>query len=65
MASTEQVTRELPKTVEGFHSLPGTVENVDTEAGTVTLKVYSLKHFSVALATLAIAIIASIFFRGF
>ncbi|MFS8513405.1 MAG: uracil permease, partial [Planifilum fulgidum] len=26
MASTEQVTRELPKTVEGFHSLPGTVE---------------------------------------
>ncbi len=65
MASTEQVTRELPKTVEGFHALPGTVENVDAKAGTVTLKVYSLKHFSVALATLAIAIVASIFFRGF
>src|SRR5690606_9839490 len=65
VASTEQVARDLPKTVEGFHALAGTVENVDAKAGTVTLKVYSLKHFSVALATLAIAIVASIIFRVF
>lgn len=65
MASTHEVTRPLPDTVEEFHALPGTVEKVDEAAGTVTLKVYSLKHFGIALAALAIAIIANLFFRGF
>ncbi|GGE22348.1 uracil permease [Marinithermofilum abyssi] len=65
MASTQQVTRELPDTVQEFHALPGKVEKVDEQANTVTLKVYSLKHFGVALATLGIAILFSLFFRGF
>ena len=65
MASTTQTVVEKPATVEEFHALPGTVENIDQENNTVTLKQYSLEHFLVALATLAIAIIASIFFRGF
>ncbi|MFC4076508.1 uracil permease [Salinithrix halophila] len=65
MASTQQVTQPLPDTVEEYQALPGKVEQVDEKAGTVTLKVYSLKHFGVALATLAIAIIASLFLRGF
>ena len=38
MASTDQVTRELPEDVEDFHSLPGQVENVDTRRARVTLK---------------------------
>lgn len=65
MASTQQVTVDMPKTVEGYQALPGSVESTDEHAGTVTLKVYSLKHFAVALATLAIAIITNLFFRGF
>ncbi|MDR6224768.1 solute carrier family 23 protein [Desmospora profundinema] len=65
MASTQQVTHPLPDTVEEFQALPGTVEQVDEDAGTVTVKTYSLKHFSVALATLAFAVVASLFFRGF
>ncbi|PTX51935.1 uracil permease [Melghirimyces profundicolus] len=65
MASSQEITRPLPDTVEEFHALPGTVEKVDEEAGTVTLKVYSLKHFGVALAALAIAVTASLFLRGF
>ncbi|OYD06641.1 solute carrier family 23 protein [Paludifilum halophilum] len=65
MASTEQVVKEAPKTVQEYQDLPGTVENLDQEAGTVTLKVYSLKHFGVALVTLAIAIAATLLFRGF
>lgn len=65
MASTTQTVVEKPDTVEAFHALPGSVESIDEANGTVTLKQYSLKHFTVALATLAIAIIASIFFRGF
>ncbi|MFS8580533.1 MAG: NCS2 family nucleobase:cation symporter, partial [Novibacillus thermophilus] len=65
MASTTQTVVEKPETVEEFHALPGTVENIDEENNTVTLKQYSLKHFLVALATLAIAIAANMFFRGF
>lgn len=65
MASTTQIVVEKPDTVEEFHALPGSVENIDEANNTVTLKQYSLKHFGVALATLAIAIVASIFFRGF
>ncbi|PTM59196.1 uracil permease [Desmospora activa] len=65
MASTQQVTQPLPDTVEEFQALPGTVEQVNEAAGTVTVKTYSLKHFSIALATLAFAVIASLFFRGF
>lgn len=65
MASTQQVTQPLPHTVKEFQALPGTVEQVDEAAGTVTVKMYSLKHFCVALATLAFAVIASLFFRGF
>lgn len=65
MASTTQTVVEKPDTVEAFHALPGSVESIDEAQGTVTLKQYSLKHFAVSLATLAIAIVASIFFRGF
>lgn len=65
MASTTTVEVEKPATVEEFNALPGTVEGIDEAANTVTLKQYSLKNFSVALGTLAIAIIANIFFRGF
>jgi uracil permease len=65
MATTQQVTQPLPETVTAFQALPGTVEQVDEEAGTVTLKSYSLKHFAVALATLAFAVVTSLFFRGF
>ncbi len=65
MASMTEVTRALPATLSEFQSLPGTVQNIDEEANTVTLQVYSLKHFLVALATLAFAIIASLFLRGF
>ncbi|WP_142504756.1 solute carrier family 23 protein [Melghirimyces algeriensis] len=65
MASTEHITRPLPKSVEEFQALPGTVEKVDEEAGQVTLKVYSLKHFMVALSALVIAVVSSLFLRGF
>ncbi|BCU82226.1 uracil transporter [Polycladomyces abyssicola] len=65
MASTTKVVQEVPKTAQALSTLPGKVESVDPQAGTVTLKVYSLKHFGVALATLAIAILASLVFRGF
>lgn len=65
MASMTQTVVEKPETVEEFHALPGKVESIDEASGTVTLKQYSLKHFLVALATLGIAIIASVFFRGF
>ncbi len=65
MASTHQITQTLPDNVKDFQSLPGTVESIDEQAGTVTLKVYSLQHFGVALVTLSIAVIASLFLRGF
>lgn len=65
MASTTTVEVEKPQTVEEFHALPGTVEGIDEANNTVTVKQYSLKSFGVAMGTLAIAVIASIFFRGF
>ncbi|WP_054951572.1 uracil permease [Numidum massiliense] len=68
MASTTQTVVDKPETIEQFHALTAdgaTVQSIDDKAGTVTLKHYSLKHFVVALATLAIAIIANMFFRGF
>ena len=45
MASTHQITQTLPDNVKDFQSLPGTVESIDEQAGTVTLKVYSLATF--------------------
>lgn len=65
MASTATTVVEKPQTVEEFNALPGTVQGIDEANNTVTLKQYSLQNFGVALGTLAIAIIASIFFRGF
>ena len=65
MASMAEVTQALPATVAEFQALSGTVQSVDEQAGTVTVQVYSLKHFGVALATLAFAIIATLFLRGF
>ncbi|MGA9172448.1 MAG: uracil permease [Thermoactinomyces sp.] len=65
MASKKDVVQALPHTAAGWQHLDGTIKNIDAAKGTVTLHVYSLKNFAVALATLAIAIIASLFFRGF
>ncbi|WP_091835348.1 uracil permease [Marininema halotolerans] len=65
MASKKQVTLPMPNTVKEFQALPGKVDQIDPDQGTVTVKVYSMKTFGVALATLAIAIIASLFLRGF
>lgn len=65
MASTHQITQPLPDSVKDFQALPGKVESIDEQVGTVTLKVYSLQHFGVALVTLAIAEIANLFLRGF
>lgn len=65
MASMKDVVQKMPQTAAEWTNLQGEIKNVDPDAGTVTLHVYSLENFAVALATLAIAIIASLFFRGF
>ncbi|RAL26462.1 uracil permease [Thermoflavimicrobium daqui] len=65
MASKKDVIQAVPTTAAQLQSLPGSIKNVDLAHGTVTLKVYSLEYFIVALATLALSIIALLFFRGF
>ncbi len=65
MASMKDVTQDMPGTTAEWQAVQGDIKSVDADNGTVTLHVYSLENFGVALATLAIAIIASIFFRGF
>ncbi|WP_139203325.1 uracil permease [Thermoflavimicrobium dichotomicum] len=65
MASKKDVVQALPKTAVELQNLPGSIKSVDPAHETVTLKVYSLEHFGVALATLAISIISCLFFRGF
>lgn len=65
MASMKDVVQELPETSAEWNSVAGSIKSIDTENSTVTLHVYSLENFGVALATLSIAIIASLFFRGF
>lgn len=65
MASKTTVIKEMPKTAAELSNIGGTIKSVDVEKGTVAVQVYSLKHFLVALATLAIAIVASLVFRGF
>ncbi|SDW04536.1 uracil permease [Marininema mesophilum] len=65
MASMKKVAVPIPDTVKEYQALPGQVDQVNQEKGTITLKVYSMETFGVALATLAIAISASLFLRGF
>lgn len=63
MASTAYITVDRPASIEEFAALPGEVQGFDEE--TVTLKVYSVNSIIVALISLATAIIASAYFRGF
>ncbi|WP_407689996.1 uracil permease [Risungbinella massiliensis] len=65
MASKETVTQAMPKSAQEWQALGGAIQGVDPSAGTVTVKQYSLTAFLVALATLILSIVASIFFRGF
>jgi uracil permease len=65
MASKMDVVQKMPKTAAEWAKLSGTIQSVNPEQGAVTVHVYSLKNFGVALATLGIAIAASLFFRGF
>jgi uracil permease len=65
MASMKDVTQSMPHTTAEWQGIQGTIKSIDSDKGSVTLHVYSLENFGVALATLAIAIVASLFFRGF
>ncbi|SEN16899.1 uracil permease [Lihuaxuella thermophila] len=65
MASMKDAVHPIPKSAAEWQSLEGTIKSVNPESGTVTLHVYSLENFGVALATLAIAISSSLLFRGF
>ncbi|MGA8942079.1 MAG: uracil permease [Thermoactinomyces sp.] len=65
MASKTDVTITMPQTAEEWATVDGTIKEVDPENRTVTVHVYSLKNFLVALVTLGIAIAANLFCRGF
>ncbi|MBA4494221.1 uracil permease [Paenactinomyces guangxiensis] len=65
MASMKDVVQQMPRSAAEWQHLDGSIKNVDTEHGKITMHVYSLENFGVALATLGISIIASLFFRGF
>jgi uracil permease len=65
MASKKDLVEAIPRTAAEWQNVSGTIKSVDPTKGTITLHVYSLENFAVALATLAIAIIAGLFFRGF
>lgn len=65
MASMKDIVQKMPHTAAEWASLEGEIKSVDPNAGTVTLHVYSLENFIVALVTLGIAIIATLCFRGF
>ena len=65
MASKEEVMVSMPQTASGWAALDGTIQSVNPENQTITLKVYSLKNFIVALVTLGIAIMSSLLFGGF
>ncbi|WP_131923998.1 uracil permease [Hazenella coriacea] len=65
MASKTDMVQPMPTNSAEWSQVTDTVKNVDTDKKEITVHVYSLKHFGVALATLAIAIIANLFFRGF
>ncbi|OEH84731.1 uracil permease [Desulfuribacillus stibiiarsenatis] len=63
MATTTYTNVDRPATIEEFNSLPGSVQGISEDS--VTLKVYSGTSVLVAFVSLAVAIIASNFFRGF
>ncbi|OEF96050.1 uracil permease [Desulfuribacillus alkaliarsenatis] len=63
MATTEYIVVDKPATIEEFSALPGSVQDVQEDS--VLLKVYSGTSVLVAFIALAVAIIASTFFRGF
>jgi uracil permease len=65
MASQKDVIQNMPQTAQEWQNIQGTIKAVDPEQGTVTVHTYSLENFLVALATLAIAIVTSMFGRGF
>lgn len=65
MASKTDLVQPMPTNSSEWSQVTDTVKSVDTDKKEITVHVYSLKHFGVALATLAIAIIANLFFRGF
>ncbi len=65
LASKTDVTMSMPQTAEEWAAVEGTIKEVDPENSTVTVHVYSLKNFVIALVTLGIAIVANLFFRGF
>lgn len=56
---------EMQQLQQDLSSNKGSIQSIDADKGIVTVKEYSLKAFLVALATLAFAIIANLFFRGF
>lgn len=65
MASKKDVIMSMPQSASEWEALDGVIQSVNPENQTVTLKVYSLENFIVALVTLGIAIIANLLFSGF
>lgn len=65
MASQKDIVQGMPDTAQEWQNIQGTIKAVDPGQGVVTVHTYSLEYFLVALGTLAIAIAASLFFKGF